>query len=62
MSAFLKLCYRQTLPHNNGNICPLSPIHTSPKALTCMSPVLYPAWYLRGFSPPSLSTRGPGQG
>lgn len=65
MTAFLKLCYLQTLPHNNGNICPLSLIHTSPDALTCMSPVLYPAWYLRCILPgipPPLPTRGPDQG
>lgn len=35
MTAFLKLCYLQTLPHNNGNICPLALIPTSPDALTC---------------------------
>lgn len=52
MTAFLKLCYLQMLPHNSGTICPLSLIPTSPDALTCMSPVLHPAWYLRGFAPP----------
>lgn len=55
MTAFLKLCYLQKLPHNSGTICPLSLIPTSPDALTCMSPVLHPAGYLRGFArPPPL--------